>query len=392
MLKLASANGVRSMDVSIPSNEPERLAAVHRYDILDTPPDGAFDRVTSLAANLFSTPISIISIVDTDRIWFKSHHGLDAEQIDREPGLCASAILHDSAWLLENAATDPRSLTNSLVAGAFGLKFYLGVPLRTHDGFNLGTLCVIDREPRTVNQEQIDQLNDLASVVMDQMELRRSARAAVGELSLALDAKEAAIQQQALMAREIDHRVKNSLQLVASLLALQGREAQPDAAEQIQVAARRVNSIARLHEHLYSSETAEAINARDYLTRLGGDLASLLPGGDPSSVEVDVIDLDLPTDRIVAIGLIVNELVTNAAKHGATKVAITLRWDDGDRVLTVANDGDSLPPGFDLHKSKGLGLKVVLSLAQKFRVDVSCANQTDGPGVAFVMRARAASL
>ena len=173
----------------IPGNEPERLAALRRYDVLDTPPDGAFDRITQLAANLFSTPISIISIVDTDRIWFKSHHGVDAEQIDREPGLCASAILHDSAWLLENAELDPRSLANSLVAGAFGLKFYLGVPLRTHDGFNLGTLCVIDREPRTVSQAQIDQLTDLASIVMDQMELRRSARFAVGELSALLRRK-----------------------------------------------------------------------------------------------------------------------------------------------------------------------------------------------------------
>lgn len=199
------------MDVSIiPSNEPGRLAALHRYDILDTPSDGAFDRVTALAADLFSTPISIISLVDHDRIWFKSHHGVDATHIDREPGLCASAILHDDAWLLENAPADPRSLANSLVAGAFGLKFYLGIPLRTHDGFNLGTLCVIDREPRTVTQAQIDQLTRLASLVMDQMELRLSARRAVGELSGAVEAKDEALRRQALLAKEIDHRVKNS--------------------------------------------------------------------------------------------------------------------------------------------------------------------------------------
>lgn len=376
----------------IPPNEFGRLAAVQRYDVLDTPPDGAFDRVTALAANLFSTPISIISLVDHDRIWFKSHHGVDAEQIDREPGLCASAILHDDAWLLEDARTDPRSLANSLVAGAFGLKFYLGIPLRTHDGFNLGTLCVIDREPRTVSQEQIDQLTHLASIVMDQMELRLSARSAVGELTFALEEKDAAVRQQALMAKEVDHRVKNSLQLVASLLALQSREAQPDAAEQIQAAARRVGSIARLHEHLYSNEASETINARAYLTRLAVDLASLLPGGDSSNVAVDAIDVDLPTDRMVAIGLIVNELVTNAAKQGATKVAVTLQYDGGDRVLTVANDGNSLPAGFDLHQSKGLGLKVVRALAAKFGVEVTPANQTNGLGVAFVMRAPAASL
>src|ERR1700712_2872754 len=157
------------------------MSAVKRYDILDTPPDGAFDRVTAIAARRFEVPISIISIVDHDRIWFKSHHGLDVKQIGREPGLCASAILGDVPYTLANAAIDPRSLANPLVAGDFGLRFYAGVPLKTHDGFNLGTLCVIDREPRPVNQNQIDDLRDLASVVIDQMELRLSARQAIAQ-------------------------------------------------------------------------------------------------------------------------------------------------------------------------------------------------------------------
>lgn len=135
--------------------EAARLAAVRRYDILDTPPDGSFDRITALAASLFDVPISIISLVDTDRVWFKSHHGLDGvEQIGKEPGLCASAIIQDDAWVLENAATDVRSLANPLVAGEFGLRFYAGVPLTTTDGFNLGTLCVIHRQPKPVTEEQ----------------------------------------------------------------------------------------------------------------------------------------------------------------------------------------------------------------------------------------------
>jgi GAF domain-containing protein len=131
----------------IPENETQRLSAVKRYDILDTPPDGAFDRITAIAARRFNVPISIISLVDHDRIWFKAHHGLDIAQIGRDPGLCASAILSDMPYLLPNAAVDPRSLANPLVAGDFGLRFYAGVPLRTHDGYNLGTLCVIDKEP-----------------------------------------------------------------------------------------------------------------------------------------------------------------------------------------------------------------------------------------------------
>lgn len=178
-------------------NEAARLAALRRYDVLDTPPDGAFDRITAMAAKLFSAPISIISLVDTDRIWFKSHHGVEVEQIDRLPGLCASAILQDDAWVLTDAQRDVRALANPLVAGEFGLRFYAGVPLRTNDGFNLGTLCVIDREPREVTQEQLTLLSDLARLVMDQMELRLGARRAVGDLSEVLDERD----QQAERAR-----------------------------------------------------------------------------------------------------------------------------------------------------------------------------------------------
>ena len=175
----------------IPELEAERMAAVHRYEILDTPPDGIFDRVTAIAARRFDAPIAIISIVDHDRIWFKSHHGLDVEEVGRDPGLCASAILTSEAHVLLDAKTDPRSLANPLVAGSFGLRFYAGAPLRTSDGFNLGTLCVIDKEPRPIDQSQIDDLTDLASLVVDQLELRLAARRA--------------IERAELMAREIDH-------------------------------------------------------------------------------------------------------------------------------------------------------------------------------------------
>jgi len=160
----------------IPDNEAARLDAVARYDILDTPPDGAFDRITALAARLFQVPVAIVSIVDHDRIWFKSHHGVDVTQIGRDPGLCASAILFNEPWVVEDARADPRTLVNPLVAGDFGLQFYAGVPLRTHDGFNLGTLCVLDFEPRPVTDDEMRTLEDLAAVVMSELELRRETR------------------------------------------------------------------------------------------------------------------------------------------------------------------------------------------------------------------------
>ena len=149
---------------------------VHRLEILDTPADGAFDRIAALAARIFGVPIAIVSIVDHDRIWFKSHHGLELEQIPRDPGLCASAIMSDTPRVVEDARSDPRALANPLVAGEFGLQFYAGVPLKTRDGYNLGTLCVLDFEPRAVTAAEITTLEDLASVIMNELELRLETR------------------------------------------------------------------------------------------------------------------------------------------------------------------------------------------------------------------------
>ncbi|MBA2373955.1 MAG: GAF domain-containing protein, partial [Chloroflexi bacterium] len=183
---------VRRVDPDlIPADEAERLEAIRRYDILDAPPDGAFDRITALAARLFQVPIAIVSIVDEDRIWFKSHHGLAVEEISRDRGLCASAILQDGPWVINDAARDPRALTNPLVAGEFGLKFYAGVPLQTADGHNLGTICLLDFEPRELTADETDTLEDLAGMVLSELELRLASRRAVAEAHERAELKDA---------------------------------------------------------------------------------------------------------------------------------------------------------------------------------------------------------
>lgn len=196
------------------ADEDRRLEAVRRYDVLDTPPDGAFERVTRLAAKLLDAPIAIVSIVDHDRIWFKSRYGLDVDQIGREPGLCASAILQDGPWVIEDARRDPRSLANPLVAGKFGLQFYAGAPLRTSDGHNLGTVCVIDKQPRELSESGREVLEDLAAIVVDELELRLAARqvdaAASERLRLADERQRQAIQ--------LNDEVVQSLALAKMLL------------------------------------------------------------------------------------------------------------------------------------------------------------------------------
>ncbi len=166
-------------EVEISNVEVARIKALKRYDILDTPPDGNFDRITKLAAKLLNVPIAIVTLVDTDRIWFKSRYGLDALQIGRDPGLCASAILSDKIYLVEDALKDPRTLANPLVAGSFGLQFYAAAPLKVKDGYNLGTLCIIDKQPRKLSEPEIQILQDLADILIDEMELRLAARTAI---------------------------------------------------------------------------------------------------------------------------------------------------------------------------------------------------------------------
>jgi phosphoserine phosphatase RsbU/P len=162
-----------------PTAEAARMAAVQRYNILDSPPDGAFDRVTAMAARLLRVPIAIVSIVDNDRIWFASHHGLNVAQVPRKPGLCAAAIWADQPVVIPDTRLHPVAARNPLVAAVPGLRFYAAAPLRTADGFGLGTCCVLDHAPRRLSAEQIATLTDLAALVMHELDARRSARQAV---------------------------------------------------------------------------------------------------------------------------------------------------------------------------------------------------------------------
>jgi two-component sensor histidine kinase len=352
-----------------PQDEAQRLAAVRRYDILDTPPDGVFDRIAAIAARRFEVPIAIISIVDKDRIWFKSHHGVDVAEIGRDPGLCASAILKADPHIILDARTDPHSLANPLVVSEFGLRFYAGVPLRTSDGFNLGTLCVIDKTPRPITSDQIADLKDLAAVVMDQIELRLAARVAASRA--------------AVMAREIDHRVMNSLQFISGLLNIQSRRSNlSDPAEELRSASQRVAAIARVHRNFYLSEADETVSCKAFIARLCEDLSSIL--GKP--VNAHVADGFVSTEKIASIGLIANELVTNAAKHGAGVIEVHYTIEDNFHQVRVCDEGGGLPPGFDIQGGGGLGMKVVAALAGQLGGEVRVASVNDGKGSCIAVR------
>lgn len=160
-------------------NELDRMRAVRRYGVLDAPADETYDRITALTARLLQVPMALVAIVDSGRIWFMSHHGLDLNEVPRDLAEHSGLFLHDTPWLVTDARQDPRTRFSSLVTGDFGLGFYAAAPLLTNDGYNLGALCAIDRQPREVSPASVAMLPDLAALVMHEMELRLEIRCAL---------------------------------------------------------------------------------------------------------------------------------------------------------------------------------------------------------------------
>jgi PAS domain S-box-containing protein len=158
--------------------EARRLAALARYQILDTPQEPAFDRIVRLAALLLDVPIALISLVDADRQWFKARYGLDAPETPRAIAFCDHAIRGNDILMVPDARLDPRFCENPLVTGEMRIRFYAGAPLATPDGMVLGTICAIDREPRVLNARDAEILAALAEQVVHELEVR----SALGEL------------------------------------------------------------------------------------------------------------------------------------------------------------------------------------------------------------------
>lgn len=167
---------------ALPSNENERLARLRSYQVLDTGPEEAFDRIARLASSILDVPIAVISLVDEGRQWFKAKVGLAANETSRDVAFCAHAILGNEVFVVADATKSDLFKDNPLVTGAPDIRFYAGAPLRTHDGFNLGTVCAIDRKPRQARPEQLALLRDLSALVVDQLELRIAGRMALSEV------------------------------------------------------------------------------------------------------------------------------------------------------------------------------------------------------------------
>lgn len=179
------------MDVPFPANEDERLAALNQIGILDTDPEASFDRITTLAQDLFDVSSAAVTLIDRDRQWFKSICGWEIEETDRESSFCTYAILDDGVMVVEDATEDERFADNPFVTGE-KIRFYAGAPLDMGDNLRLGTLCLTDERPRSFGRAQQARLTTLADIVVDLLEVHRMTYQ-IGYLKSALEEAEDAV-------------------------------------------------------------------------------------------------------------------------------------------------------------------------------------------------------
>lgn len=155
----------------IPEDEDRRIFALHALQVLDTPPEERFDRLTRLARRAFGVPIALISLVDRERQWFKSISGADVRETPRSVSFCGHAVHYDTTFVVEDALADTRFIDNPLVTGPPHVRFYAGQPLVSEEGFKVGTFCIMDKKPRRLGTEDLELLQDLATMAQEELAL-----------------------------------------------------------------------------------------------------------------------------------------------------------------------------------------------------------------------------
>ena len=291
-------------------NESERLAALRSYRILDTPPEPEFDDLVLLAARLCEAPVALISLIEDRRQWFKAELGLGVRETPLDLSICAKVVFQPGLTVVRDMTQDRRFSGNPLVTGWPHLRFYAGALLETPEGLPLGMLCVLDHRVRDLTDEQAFTLQALARQVMSQMELRR----AIAERDEALEASRRSEHRQALLVRELHHRVRNSLAMVQALLGATARTT-GTVREFYRSFSARISSLAKT-QTLLTEDYWQTAPLRELVLKELRPFAEERPG----RFTLDGPAVELAADLAVPVGMALHELATNAAKHGALSV------------------------------------------------------------------------
>ncbi|MEI4196016.1 sensor histidine kinase [Roseovarius sp. E0-M6] len=324
-----------------------RLETLRRYDILDTPREADFDDIVSLVSRICEAPISVVNLIDIDRQWFKAEVGLGVRETPLETSICSHVILEGDFIEIPDTLADPRMADNPLCLGDPGLRFYAGARLVAANGLPLGTLCVLDHEPRALTEIQRDTLKVLAQRVMRELDLRRALKAAD------------------TLRSEIDHRVKNSLQTISAVVRLHARKiVQEDAREALTAVERRIEAVAALHAELQTATEHDKIDMGAYLPRIGQLIKRTAPAHVTVSVETE--NIMLGATQAAQVAVVMTEFAANSIKHGfPDQRAGTVRFrfgraEGGEIALRCEDDGvgSAARPSEDAI-STGIGLDIV---------------------------------
>ncbi len=367
----------------LPANEQERLAALRTYAILDTAPEAAFDDLTKVASYICDTPISVISLIDRDRQWFKSEVGLGVRETPRDQAFCAHAILQEGVFVVPDASEDTRFAGNPLVKADPNIRFYAGAPLVTPDGYALGTLCVIDRVPRTLTAEQMEALRALSRQAVAQLEMRRN----LAELHVAYTRLHEADALKGEFVSMVSHELRSPLTSIRGGLQLvlseTGATLDADARALLLGALNSSERLIRITNDILDMSKLEAgrVELRksacrvDQLVTTACEAVAHLPYGEGRvhhRVAADAGELFVDGDRIIQA--MVN-LISNALKFSppSRPVTVEANW-RGERLEIAVRDGG---PGInpedlarlfqpfqqlaDSRKGGGTGLGLVIS-------------------------------
>lgn len=334
--------------------QAQRLETLAAYDILDTEAESEFDDIVALASQICDVPVSLISLVDHDRQWFKARVGFDPEETTLAESVCSHAILEDDFLEISDMSADERTVDNPLHVAEDGVQFYAGMNIVAPNGLPIGTLCVLDDKPRELSDFQRQALGVLARQVMTQLELRKRL-----------------LEEEALRS-EMDHRVRNSLQTIASVLRVAARSiSDPEAVEVLELVERRLGAVASLHSELMGSEGKESVDTQPYLERVVKLLKDVAP--DNVKIELQAVDAVVGARQASAIGMIVSEFVANSIKHAFPDgrngtVAISLTQSEAAGwVLSCQDDGVGKQDeaDADAHADSGLGAMLMESAASQ---------------------------
>jgi signal transduction histidine kinase len=334
---------------ALPTNEPDRLRELHRYQVLDTPPDAGLDALTQLAARIAETPMAAISLTDETRQWFKSRVGLNVPEIPRDWAPCAHAVETGESIVCADMRLDPRFADNPLVTGPPHLRFYAGMALRAPRGTVLGTLAVLDTVPRVLSESQRETLELIAKQIVDQLELRASYRelAALREQEQAFETRllREKAEEARELAAELHDGVGQDLTGISMLLGAMLR----DARERDSTLTPRLAEMSRLLQATIDSCRSAAQKQGGFLIRkegLGGAIVELGQRlertGDPRFVVERCEPPIACLDELTAYHFfrIVGEAMTNACRHsGAREVHVRLSHGGGTICCAIEDDG-----------------------------------------------------